>query len=61
MGTRVPLNVSLELNFSQFLLVAKTIKLLYGHLLESCQSIYSVLIDHRSDNVQKTQFGLIHN
>ena len=30
---------------------AKTIKLLYGHILESCQSIYSVLTDHRSDNV----------
>ena len=57
----MPLYVSLELDFSQFLLAAKTIKLLYGHILESCQSIYSVLTDHRGDNVQKTRFCLIYN
>ena len=43
----MPLYVSLELNFTQFLLIAKTIKLLYGHILECCQRIYSILTDHR--------------
>ena len=57
----MPFYVSLELNFSQFLLVAKTLKLLYGHILERCQSIYSVLTDYRSDNVWKARFCLIHN
>ena len=40
--------------FSQFLLVAEMLKLLYmyGHILEICQSVYSVLNDHCSDNVQ---------
>ena len=58
-------NISASLYFTgtEFLSVlsaAKMLKLLYGYISESCQSIYSVSTNHHSDNMCRKRGLLRH-
>ena len=58
----MPLCVSLELNFSQFLLAAKTITLLYGHILclvsikATFHSTISMRVQRATGKIQRNNY-----